>query len=128
MSEIAQQAHHLIRCLVIGGRVGRQKRRVRTAAGRAAQRHPGVHPEPAGLIGGARHHLAGFGGIATAADDHGQADQLGVAAQLDGGQELIEVHVQDPHPRFGVFTSRTACARRCPTRRPARPACGRARS
>ncbi len=101
MTEIAQHSHHLIGGLVVGGRVRGQERRVRAAARRAAQRHPGVHAELARLVGGARHHLARLGRIAAAADDHRQADEFGVAAQLDGGQELIEVHVQDPVARLG---------------------------
>ncbi|AKK26933.1 hypothetical protein AB431_09855 [Mycobacterium sp. EPa45] len=71
MTEIAQQTHHLIGGLIVGRRVGRQERRVRALAGRAAQRHPGVHAEAAGLIRCARHHLAWLGGIATATNDHG---------------------------------------------------------
>ena len=96
MAQIPQHAHHLDGGGVVGCRVGGQERRVRAAARGAAQRHPGMDAERAGLIGGTRHHLARFGGIATTADDDRQAHEFGVATQFDGGQELVEVHVQDP--------------------------------
>ena len=101
VAEVAQHPHHLIGGLVVGGWVRGQKRRIRAAPRRAAQRHSGVHAELARLIGRARHDLARLGRIAAAADDHRQADEFGVAAQLNGGQELIEVHVQDPVAGLG---------------------------
>ena len=82
-----------------------------TAAGGSTQRHPGVHPEPAGLVGRARHDLAGFGGIATAADDYRQADQLRVAAQLDrvrawaGRREAVRLATRNSFPAAAGLAS-----------------------
>ena len=102
MSQVAQQAHHLVGRRVVGGRIRRQEGGPRvwgTAAGGAAQRHARVHAELAGLIRGAGDDLARFGRIAVAADDDRQPDQFGVAAQFDRRQKLVEVDVQDPARR-----------------------------
>ena len=96
MAQVAQQCHHLFRRRVVRRGIRRQKRRVRTASGRGAQRHARVHTELAGLIRRAGHHLAGFGRVAATPDDDRQPDQFGMAPQFHRGQELVEVDVQDP--------------------------------
>ncbi len=59
------------------------------------QRHSGVHAVGAGLVG-RRGHDAALGRVAVTADHDGAAAQLRAAEDLDGGDELVEVDVQDP--------------------------------
>ena len=81
---------------VVGGVVRRQEHGVRAPRSAVRSGMPGAHPERPGLVGRRRHHLAGPGRVAVAADDHRPAGQLGPAQDLDGGEELVEVDVQDP--------------------------------
>ena len=80
------------------GVVEREERRVGTLAVREPQRHPRMHPDRAGLVGRAGDDLARLGRVAGAADDHGDAHQIGAAQTLDRDLELVEIHVQHPHP------------------------------
>ena len=93
--ERAERAHHRGRGLVVRLPVDRQEHRVRALAGRDPQRHAGADAVLPRFVRRGRHHAA-LGRVAVAADDHRQAGELGPAQHLDRGDELVEVHVQDP--------------------------------
>jgi hypothetical protein len=63
-------------------------------------RQPGVHAEPARLVGGGCHDAA-LGRVAVAAADDQSAAQFGPSPDLDSHDELVEVHVQY-RSRFSV--------------------------
>jgi len=72
----------------------------KTASGQrrnAVRSQPGMHAVSARLVGRGGHNAA-LGRVPVAADHHGPAAQLGMPEHLDGGDELVEVHVQDPVP------------------------------
>ena len=108
MAEIAKQCHHLLGRLVIGCRVRRQKRRLGALPGGDAQRHARVHAVGARFIGRAGHYLARLGWVTIAADDHGEADELGAPSQFDRREELVEVDVQYPHR---CYVPQSLCAK-----------------
>jgi hypothetical protein len=54
-----------------------------------------VDAELAGGVGGGGDDPTA-GGVAMATDDDRATGQLGVAEELDGGDELIQVDVEDP--------------------------------
>ena len=59
------------------------------------QRHPGAHPELAGLVGRGRDD-GSLGRVAASADDHRQPGQLGASQDLHRRDELVHVDVQHP--------------------------------
>jgi hypothetical protein len=95
VDERAQHVHHPLRGRLVGRVVRGQEDRVRAPLGRGAQRHARAHPELAGLVGRGGHDGA-QGGVALAADHDRPPGQLRAAQDLDRGQELVEVDVQDP--------------------------------
>ena len=56
---------------------------------------PGAHAVRPRLVRRGADHAA-LGRVAVAPDDDRPAGQLGLAEHLDSGEELVEVHVQDP--------------------------------
>ena len=66
-------------------------RRVRRTRARLPRRHRRADPEDAGLVGRGGHHAPPAG----AADDDGLAAQRRLVALLDGGEERVEVDVED---------------------------------
>ena len=106
--ERAQRGHHLGGGGVVRRLVGRQEHAVRAAAQRLGERHAGVHAEGPGLVRRRGHHLPRPPRVAVAADDDGQAGELGPPAHLDGRQELVEIDVQHPAAALAVPSSAIA--------------------
>ena len=74
-----------------------------------------MHAVGARLVGRGGDDLAGPAGITVAADDHRPPGQLGPAEDLDGGEELVEVDVEDPVLR-GHAATLGPCRRTGPAR------------
>ena len=90
----AEDRHHVTAGRLVTPAVDRQEHRVRTAPVRLAQRHRRVDPEDARLVARGRDHAAGVLAPATPDDDR-PAAELRPVALLDGGEEGIEIDVQD---------------------------------
>ena len=56
-----------------------------------------MHAVSARLVGRGGHDAA-LGRVPVAADHHGPPAQLGMPQHLNGSDELVEVHMQDPIP------------------------------
>ena len=78
--------------------------RVRQAAARGAHRRPGRDTVRPGLVGRGRHHRA-LAGSPGAPDDEWLPGQLRASQDLGGGEELVQVDVQDP-ARLGSWHGR----------------------
>ncbi len=100
---LPQHGHDPGRDLVVRVGVHRQEDAVRAALRRGAQRQAGVHAELARLVGGGGDDAA-LRRVAVPADHDRLAAQLGVAQLLDGGEELVQVHVQHPLGHAGGLT------------------------
>ncbi len=90
-ADLAQQRHHRAAGVAVGVEPAGEEGGVRAAAPRLGGGHRRVHPEGAGLVGRGRDHAA----AADAADDDRLAAQRGLVALLHGGEEGVEIHVQD---------------------------------
>ena len=89
--QLAQQRHHDPAGLAVGVEAAAEHGGVRCAPTCLVHRHGGSDPVGAGLVGGRRHHAP----AADATHDHGLAAQGGLVALLDGGEEGVEVQVED---------------------------------
>ena len=93
--ELAQRGHHAFRNRQVGRGIAGQEHRLRAAFRGRPQWHSGVDAELACFVGRRRDDRA-FGGIAVAAYDDRFAAQLRTSGELDRGDELVEIDVQDP--------------------------------
>ena len=93
--EVAQHLHHLLARLAVGVEPAAQERRVRAAGPCLAARHRRADAERPGLVGRRGHDAAAAG----AADDDRLAAQRRLVALLDGGEEGVQVEVEDRRGR-----------------------------
>jgi hypothetical protein len=89
--EALEDREDLARDLAVGVVPRREHDGVRAHAQGVGHRLGGAAAEAAGLVAGGRDHAA----VATAADEHREAAQLGSVADLDRGEEGVHVDVQD---------------------------------
>ena len=97
-AERPQRGHHPLGRRLVRRGIDREEDGVRKLARSDPQRHPRADAERPRLVG-RRRDDASLGRIATSADHHGQAGELGATQHLDGRDELVEVHVQHPGGR-----------------------------
>ena len=117
--ETARSAlHHPLARLAVGVEAAAEERRVRAARPGLAGRHRRADAVLARLVGRGRHHAP----AADAADHDRLAAQRRLVALLDGGEEGVEVEVQDgrvgPHAAQRTAPRRPGPARRRPAARP----------
>ena len=89
--EVAQHLHDLLAGRAVGVEAAAEERSVGAACPRLAPRHGGPHAVAAGLVGRGGHHAPAAG----AADDDRLAAQRRLVALLDGGEEGVQVEVED---------------------------------
>jgi hypothetical protein len=74
---------------------GQEHRVLRRLASRDLEGHPRADPELARFVRGGRHDGA-LGRVTATAHDHRETGELRATQDLDGGDELVHVHVQHP--------------------------------
>ena len=106
--ELAQHLHDPLARVAVGVEAPAEERGVRTAGARLAARHRRADAVAPGLVRRGGHHAPPAG----AADDDGLAAQRGLVALLDGGEEGVQVEVEDrrgrthaAHPRSPPMSS-----------------------
>ena len=89
--QLPQQLHHRAAGRPVGVEPAGEVRRVGAACARLAGRHRRADPEGPGLVGRRRHHAA----AADPAHDDRLAAQRRLVALLHGGEERVQVDVED---------------------------------
>jgi len=88
-----QDVHYLPADASVLAAVHRDEDRLRTQSPGGPKGHRGTNAEHAGLVGGGTHYAAVVG--PASANDDWLAAERGIVALLDGGEERVEIDVQD---------------------------------